>query len=122
MLEEVKGVNSGMVLIADWVWDMVRSDRIDEVYDSSMNVGTLPKSVMSRFIRVGLLCAHSMVALRPTISQALRMLEGDIDIPRLMDRPPPLGNSSRSSFHDSSGFMWSGSEGSMASSSITTRV
>ncbi|PWA51769.1 protein kinase-like domain, Concanavalin A-like lectin/glucanase domain protein [Artemisia annua] len=120
VLEEVKG---GMVLIADWVWDMVRSDRIDEVYDSSMNEGTLPKSVMSRFIRVGLLCAHSMVALRPTISQALRMLEGDIDIPRLMDRPPPLGDSSRSSFHDSNGFMtWSGSEASLASSSITTRV
>ncbi|KAI7729098.1 hypothetical protein M8C21_019436, partial [Ambrosia artemisiifolia] len=102
VLEEVNGVNSGMVLIADWAWELVKSGRIEEVFDSSMRGGSLPKSVMSRFVRVGLLCAHVMVAIRPTISEALKMLEGDIDIPRLPDRPPPLGHeSSRSSFEHS---------------------
>ncbi|XP_071704212.1 probable receptor-like protein kinase At1g11050 [Rutidosis leptorrhynchoides] len=119
VLEEVKGANSGMVLIADWAWEMVKSDRVEEVFDESMRDGTpLPKSVMNRFLRVGLLCAHAMVALRPTISDAIRMLEGDIDIPRLLDRPPPLGHeASISSFQLSNSF-WSSSEGSMASSSF----
>ncbi|XP_071702665.1 probable receptor-like protein kinase At1g11050 [Rutidosis leptorrhynchoides] len=125
VLEEAKGSNSGMVLIADWAWEMVKSDRVEEVFDESMRHGattTLPKSVMNRFLRVGLLCAHAMVALRPTISDAIRMLEGDIDIPRLLDRPPPLGHeSSRSSFQLSNG-LWSSSEGSLANSSFNVRV
>ncbi|KAK9080120.1 hypothetical protein SSX86_001795 [Deinandra increscens subsp. villosa] len=119
VLEEVKGANPGMVLIADWAWEMVKSGRIEEVFDDFMREeGTLPKGVMARFVRVGLVCAHAMVALRPTISEALKMLEGDIDIPRLVDRPPPLGHESfRSSFRHSNG-LWSSSEGSMANSSL----
>ncbi|CAJ1978290.1 unnamed protein product [Sphenostylis stenocarpa] len=42
---------------------------------------------MERFAIVGMLCAHVVVALRPTITKALKMLEGDIDIPPLPDRP-----------------------------------
>ncbi|KAI3686916.1 hypothetical protein L1987_80606 [Smallanthus sonchifolius] len=69
VLEEVKGVNPGMVLIVDWVWEMVKSDRFEEVFDDSLREeGTLTKGVMARFVRVGLVCAHAMVALRPTIS------------------------------------------------------
>ncbi|KAI3821264.1 hypothetical protein L1987_08828 [Smallanthus sonchifolius] len=120
VLEEVKGVNSGMVLVADWAWELVKSGRIEEVFDSSLRDGTLPKSVMNRFVRVGLLCAHVMVAIRPKISEALKMLEGDIDIPRLTDRPPPLGHeSSRSSFQHSNS-AWSSTQGSMYSSSLNT--
>ncbi|KAD4385200.1 hypothetical protein E3N88_25368 [Mikania micrantha] len=114
VLEEVKGMNPAMVLIADWAWELMKSGRIEEVFDSSMRDGTSPMSVMSRFVRVGLLCAHVMVAIRPTISEAVKMLEGDIDIPHLIDRPPPLGHeSSRSSF-------WSSNNGSMFSSSLNT--
>jgi len=40
---------------------------------------------MERFVLVGILCAHAMVALRHTISEAIKMLEGDIDIPNLPD-------------------------------------
>ncbi|KAK1407710.1 hypothetical protein QVD17_39334 [Tagetes erecta] len=118
VLEEVKGVNPGMVLIADWAWEMVKSDRIEEVFDDFLrDEGTLAKGVMARFVRVGLVCAHAMVVLRPTISDAIRMLEGDIDIPRLIDRPSPLAHEAfRSSFRHSNS-LWSSSEGSMANSS-----
>lgn len=121
VLEEVKGANSGMVLIADWAWEMVKSDRIDEVFDDSMKEeGTSPKGVMGRFVRVGLLCAHAMVALRPTISEALKMLEGDIDVPRLPDRPPPLGLESFGLSFRHGTSLWSSSDGSIASSSVYT--
>ncbi|KAF5806303.1 putative transferase, protein kinase RLK-Pelle-RKF3 family [Helianthus annuus] len=123
VIEEVKGVNLGMVLIADWAWEMVKSDRIEEVFDDSLKgEGTLPKGMMARFVRVGLVCAHALVALRPTISEALKMLEGDIDIPPLLDRPAPFFHDPfRSSFRHSNS-LWLSSEGSMANSSVNNQI
>ncbi|KAF6170562.1 hypothetical protein GIB67_031970 [Kingdonia uniflora] len=66
---------------------------IEDVFDASLrDVG--PRGIMDRFVRVGILCAHVMVAFRPTVAEALKMLEGDIDIPRLPDRPLPLSHES----------------------------
>ncbi|KAF9609780.1 hypothetical protein IFM89_018228 [Coptis chinensis] len=81
------------LLITDWAWMLTKSGHIAEVLDASMRDGG-PRGVMERFVLVGILCAHVMVALRPTISEALKMLEGDIDIPRLPDRPLPLSHES----------------------------
>jgi hypothetical protein len=39
---------------------------------------------------VGILCAHLLVAFRPSMMDALKMLEGDCDIPEIPDRPLPL--------------------------------
>ncbi|KAJ6861516.1 receptor-like protein kinase [Populus alba x Populus x berolinensis] len=61
------------------------------IFDSS---NSNPKGIMERFVLVGILCAHIMVALRPTILDALKMLEGDIEVPRIPDRPVPLGHPS----------------------------
>ncbi|KAG5575300.1 hypothetical protein H5410_055434 [Solanum commersonii] len=82
--------NSSALLVTDWAWTMVKSRNVEGVFDVSIK-DEGPKRVMERFVHVGILCAHVMVALRPTIEDALRMLEGDIDIPRLPDRPLPLG-------------------------------
>lgn len=79
------------ILIADWAWALVKSGRGGEIFDEGIRSGGA-KAVMERFVSVGILCAHVMVALRPTISDALKMLEGDIDIPRLPDRPLPLSH------------------------------
>ncbi|KAF9609533.1 hypothetical protein IFM89_016894 [Coptis chinensis] len=72
---------------------LTKSGHISEVLDASIRDGG-PRGIMERFVLVGILCAHVMVALRPTISEALKMLEGDIDIPRLPDRPLPLSHES----------------------------
>ncbi|KAF7816818.1 putative receptor-like protein kinase [Senna tora] len=85
--------NSSVVLITDWAWTHAKSGNIEEILDASIREGG-PKRIMERFVLVGILCAHVMVALRPTISEALKMLEGDIDIPNLPDRPVPLGHES----------------------------
>ncbi|KAK4784665.1 hypothetical protein SAY86_019033 [Trapa natans] len=53
-----------------------------------------PKSIMERFVRVGIMCSHVMVALRPTIVDALKMLEGDIEVPPIPDGPSPFGHPS----------------------------
>lgn len=85
--------NSSVLLITDWAWTHAKSGKIEEILDESIREAG-PKRIMERFVLVGILCAHVMVALRPTISEALKMLEGDIDIPSLPDRPVPLGHES----------------------------
>ena len=84
-------------LITDWAWSLVKSGNIEEALDASLlkddSFGSSnPKSIMERFLLVGILCSHVMVALRPTISDALKMLEGDIEVPQIPDRPMPLGH------------------------------
>ncbi|XP_073102068.1 probable receptor-like protein kinase At1g11050 [Elaeis guineensis] len=85
---------SNLVLITDWAWTLVKSGRAEEVLDAALVSEGNPKGIMERFVLVGILCAHVMVALRPTISEALRMLEGDIDVPAIPDRPMPLSHGS----------------------------
>ncbi|WOG84603.1 hypothetical protein DCAR_0103787 [Daucus carota subsp. sativus] len=66
---------------------------VGEIFDPVVRDGG-PKIVMERFVHIGLLCAHVMVTLRPTIADALKMLGSDIDIPELPERPLPLGHES----------------------------
>ncbi|GKV21190.1 hypothetical protein SLEP1_g31188 [Rubroshorea leprosula] len=87
------------LLLTDWVWSLVKAGKIEEALDPSLlkdedSVNSNPKGIMERFVLVGILCAHVMVALRPTISDALKMLEGDIEVPPVPDRPMPLGHPS----------------------------
>lgn len=105
-----------VLLITDWAWMLAKSGRVEEIFDESMREEG-PKGVMERFVLVGMLCAHVMVAFRPTIADALKMLEGDIDIPRLPDRPLPL---SHESFSSSLQHSISASERSRLSSSNST--
>lgn len=86
-------------LITDWVWSLVKAGKIGQALDASLlkdenSFISNPKSIMERFVLVGILCAHVMVALRPTIMDALKMLEGDIEVPPIPDRPMPLGHPS----------------------------
>ncbi|KAI3448325.1 hypothetical protein Pfo_004990 [Paulownia fortunei] len=86
-------------LITDWAWSLVKAGKIEKVLDNSLlndedSSNANPKSIMERFVLVGILCAHVMVALRPTILDALKMLEGDIEVRTIPDRPTPLGHPS----------------------------
>ncbi|XVE66940.1 hypothetical protein DITRI_Ditri08aG0119900 [Diplodiscus trichospermus] len=86
-------------LITDWAWSLVKAGRVEEALDRSLinnedSVNSNPMTIMVRFLQVGILCAHVMVALRPTILDALKMLEGDIEVPPIPDRPVPLGHPS----------------------------
>ena len=65
---------------------------MEEVLDPSLlrnaeSTSRNPMGVMERFLMMGILCSHLMVALRPNILDALKMLEGDIEVPAASDRP-----------------------------------
>lgn len=86
-------------LITDWAWSLVKEGKMGKVLDASLlrdgdGEHLNPRGIMERFVLVGILCAHVMVALRPTIMDALKMLEGDIEVPAIPDRPTPLGHPS----------------------------
>ncbi|XP_074262928.1 putative receptor-like protein kinase At1g11050 [Silene latifolia] len=106
--------SSSTPLITDLAWNLVKSGNVEAVFDESIREKG-PKGIMERFVHVGILCAHVMVALRPTIAQALKMLEGDIDIPKLPERPLPL---SHESFRSS---LWHSSSTSTSTSTTHTR-
>uniref|UniRef100_J3L6H1 non-specific serine/threonine protein kinase n=2 Tax=Oryza brachyantha TaxID=4533 RepID=J3L6H1_ORYBR len=84
---------SGVVLITDWAWTLVKAGRAPEVIAEALREREGPAGVhaMERFVLVGILCAHVTVACRPTMPEALRMLEGDMDMPDLPERPQPYG-------------------------------
>ncbi|KAE8668391.1 putative receptor-like protein kinase [Hibiscus syriacus] len=85
--------------ITNWAWSLMKAGKVDDALDRSLidgedSVNSNPMAIMERFLQVGILCAHVMVALRPTISNALKMLEGDIELPPIPDRPMSLAHPS----------------------------
>ncbi|KAH9308048.1 hypothetical protein KI387_035959 [Taxus chinensis] len=78
-------------LITDWAWKLVKADKCFQVIDSRIRENG-PRDLMERFVLVGILCAHVMVAFRPSMGEVLKMLEGDLQVPKIPERPLPLAN------------------------------
>jgi serine/threonine protein kinase len=87
--------SSSDYLITDWAWTLLKAGKAMEVVDERIRHSGAERT-MVKFITVGILCAHVMVAFRPTMVEALKMLEGDIEIPEIPDRPLPLTHESLS--------------------------
>jgi hypothetical protein len=81
--------SASQYLIADWALALVRKGRTSEIVDERIRQSG-GESVMERFVLVGILCSHVMVAFRPRMAEAMRMLEGETEIPEIPDRPLPL--------------------------------
>ncbi|CAN0892255.1 Probable receptor-like protein kinase At1g11050 [Linum grandiflorum] len=89
--------NSSAVLITEWAWNLVKSGKVDDIFDEAMkNEVECNDSEMRRFVMVAIHCAHIVAARRPTITEALRMLEGDMKLPKLPNRPPRMSHESLS--------------------------
>ncbi|KAK7359092.1 hypothetical protein VNO77_01038 [Canavalia gladiata] len=78
-------------LITDWVWSLMKSENLEEALDSSILTDeNSTRNIMERYLLVGILASHVLVDSRPTILDALKMLEGDIEVPPIPDRPNTL--------------------------------
>ncbi|KAL3003786.1 hypothetical protein AAZX31_08G124900 [Glycine max] len=90
---ELSPSGTPIFLITDCVWSLMKSGNIGEALDASMlGDENCARNIMERFLLVGILCSHVTVASRPTILNALKMLEGDIEVPPIPDRPLSHGN------------------------------
>eukprot|EP01018_Ginkgo_biloba_P040132 Gb_29221 [translate_table: standard] len=75
--------------ITDWAWSLVKMGRSLEVIEDGLeNQG--PHEVMERYVLVALLCAHPQLFCRPSIDQVLKIMDCDLPVPPIPDRPIPL--------------------------------
>ncbi|XP_057752788.1 probable receptor-like protein kinase At1g11050 [Arachis stenosperma] len=80
--------------ISDWVWSLLKSGNLESALDASMLIdeNLTSRKIIERFLMVGVLSSHVVADSRPTILDALKMLEGDIEIPPIPDRPMALAH------------------------------
>lgn len=77
------------VLLADWAWSMVRNGTPLEVIDSEMSECGSPE-IMEKYVLAAVLSSHPQLYARPTMDQVLKMLDTDLPVPSIPDRPIPL--------------------------------
>lgn len=83
-------VNDGQpTLVTDWAWSLVRKGRALDVVEEGMpELG--PAEVVEKYVLVAVLCSHPQLYARPTMDQVVRMLDADVPIPSIPERPISL--------------------------------
>ncbi|KAJ1689766.1 hypothetical protein LUZ63_013921 [Rhynchospora breviuscula] len=75
------------VILVKWVWDLYGNDSILDAIDSQLN-GEFKAQEAERLLVVGLWCAQPDYALRPSIRQALSVLQFESPLPALPSKMP----------------------------------
>ncbi|KAL0371368.1 UNVERIFIED_CONTAM: putative LRR receptor-like serine/threonine-protein kinase RKF3 [Sesamum angustifolium] len=83
-------VNDGQpTLVADWAWSLVRKGRAMDVVEEGMpDLG--PPEVVEKYVLVAVLCSHPQLYARPTMDQVVKMLDMDVPVPSIPERPLSL--------------------------------
>ncbi|KAF5455110.1 hypothetical protein F2P56_024721 [Juglans regia] len=84
------GSNEGQPsLVTDWAWSLVRKGRTLDVIESGMPEQGVPE-VLEKYVLIAVLCSHPQLYARPTMDQVVKMLETDLSVPSIPERPIPL--------------------------------
>ncbi|XWS31635.1 hypothetical protein CRYUN_Cryun23aG0093400 [Craigia yunnanensis] len=76
-------------LVADWAWSLVKNERaLDVIEDGIPELG--PPEVLEKYVLIAVLCSHPELLCRPSMDQVVKMLETDISVPSIPERPIPL--------------------------------
>ncbi|XWS36250.1 hypothetical protein CRYUN_Cryun20dG0069300 [Craigia yunnanensis] len=76
-------------LVADWAWSLVKNERaLDVIEDGMPKLG--PPEVLEKYVLIAVLCSHPELQCRPSMDQVVKMLETDISVPSIPERPIPL--------------------------------
>ncbi|OIT39484.1 PREDICTED: probable LRR receptor-like serine/threonine-protein kinase RKF3 [Nicotiana attenuata] len=76
-------------LVTDWAWSLVREGRaLDVLEDNIPDLG--PPEVVEKYVLVAVLCSHPQLYARPTMDQVVNMLDADIPVPTIPERPISL--------------------------------
>jgi serine/threonine protein kinase len=82
-----KASNEDRVSMVQWVWELYGEGKLLEAVDPRL-CGDFNKTQMERLMIVGLSCAHPDEHLRPSIRQALHVLDFDAPLPILPSKMP----------------------------------
>lgn len=76
-------------LVTDWAWSLVRKGRALDVIEEGMTeLG--PEEMLEKYIMVAVLSSHPQLHARPTMDQIVKILETDLPVPSIPERPIPL--------------------------------
>lgn len=76
-------------LVTDWAWSLVRKGRTLDVIEIDMpELG--PPEVMEKYVLTAVLCSHPQLYARPTMDQVVKILETDVPVPSIPERPIPI--------------------------------
>lgn len=76
-------------LVADWAWSLVKDGRaLDVIEDGMPELG--PEEVLEKYVLIAVLCSHPELQCRPSMDQVVKMLETDVSVPSIPERPIPL--------------------------------
>ncbi|BFG29152.1 hypothetical protein CerSpe_154260 [Prunus speciosa] len=73
---------SSKVNMVEWVWELYGEDRVNEAADPKL-CGDFDKKQMECLMIVGLWCAHPDYNMRPSIQQAIQVLNFEVPLPNL---------------------------------------
>lgn len=76
-------------LVTDWAWSLVRNGRALDVIEDGMPDKGAPE-VLEKYVLVAVLCSHPQLYARPTMDQVVKMLETDLSVPSIPERPIPI--------------------------------
>ncbi|AEE31121.1 Leucine-rich repeat transmembrane protein kinase [Arabidopsis thaliana] len=83
--------NADSVSLINWALTLQQTGDILEIVDRMLE-GEFNRSEAVRMIKVALVCTNSSPSLRPTMSEAVKMLEGEIEITQVMSDPGIYGH------------------------------
>ncbi|BFG29156.1 hypothetical protein CerSpe_154300 [Prunus speciosa] len=73
--------------VVEWVWELYGEDRVNEAADPKL-CGDFDKKQMECLMIVGLWCAHPDYNMRPSIQQAIQVLNFEVPLPNLPSKMP----------------------------------
>ncbi|XP_010480726.1 PREDICTED: probable LRR receptor-like serine/threonine-protein kinase At1g29720 [Camelina sativa] len=79
------------VSLINWALTLQQTGDIMEIIDSKLE-GEFNSDEAVRMIKVALICTNSSPSLRPAMSEAVKMLEGEIEIKQVMSDPGLYGH------------------------------
>ncbi|CAH2034362.1 unnamed protein product [Thlaspi arvense] len=79
------------VSLINWALTLQQTGDIMEIVDPMLE-GDFNGKEAVRMIKVALLCTHSSPSSRPTMSEAVQMLEGEMEVPQVMSDPGLYGH------------------------------
>ncbi|KAL2549611.1 L-type lectin-domain containing receptor kinase S.4 [Forsythia ovata] len=82
---EAKALPEELILV-DWVWDKWKLGAILEVVDPRLR-GDYDESEVIVVVKLGLMCSNNDPSKRPTMSQVVRYLDGEVEMPVVLVAP-----------------------------------
>ncbi|CAN0892694.1 Probable LRR receptor-like serine/threonine-protein kinase RKF3 [Linum grandiflorum] len=82
----IRGDDGEPCMVGDWAWSLAKEGKaLDVVEDGLPERGS--DDLLERFVMVAILCSHPEAHARPTMEQVVKMLEGEMAVPAIPNRP-----------------------------------